>query len=120
MTVRVRQGGQWKVVSGSTVSSLEVNLVSSAYTLSNSDIGKFVKVTGSNNVTVPQTTFVTGQMTTIYNDSASSLTIVQGTNVTLRVPGTTDTGDRTLQQRGLATILCVGTNEFAITGSGLL
>ena len=119
MTVRVRQGGQWKVVSGSTVSSLEVNVVSSAYTLSNSDIGKLIKVNNSSSITVPASTFVAGQNVTIYNNSTSSLTIVQGTSVILRVSETSDTGDYTLEQRGLINILCVANNEFVIeSGAG--
>lgn len=119
MTVRVRQGGQWKVVSGSTVSSLEVNVVSSAYTLSNSDIGKLVKVNNSSSITVPASTFVAGQNVTIYNNSTSSLTIVQGTSVILRVSETSDIGDYTLEQRGLINILCVANNEFVIeSGAG--
>jgi hypothetical protein len=33
--------------------------------------------------------------------------------------GTSTTGDRTLAQRGVATILCVGSNTFAVIGGGL-
>ena len=33
--------------------------------------------------------------------------------------GTATTGDRTLAQRGVATVLCVGADEFTISGGGL-
>jgi hypothetical protein len=33
--------------------------------------------------------------------------------------GTSTTGDRTLAQRGVATILCVGSNTFVIIGGGI-
>ena len=33
--------------------------------------------------------------------------------------GTATTGNRTLAQRGVATVLCVGTNTFVISGAGL-
>ena len=33
--------------------------------------------------------------------------------------GTSTTGNRTLAQRGLATIVCVASNTFVISGGGL-
>jgi hypothetical protein len=33
--------------------------------------------------------------------------------------GTSNTGNRTLAQKGLATVYCVTTNTFVITGGGL-
>jgi hypothetical protein len=33
--------------------------------------------------------------------------------------GTSTTGNKTLAQRGIATVLCVGTNTFVISGGGL-
>ena len=33
--------------------------------------------------------------------------------------GTSATGNRTLSQRGLATIVCVSSNTFAISGAGI-
>ena len=99
--------------------SLTVLTKSSAYTLILSDAGKLITIS-SGGVTVPASVFSAGQSVLIYNNSSSSQTITQGSSVTLRLPGTSDTGNRTLQQRGLATVLCVASNEFIITGSGLL
>ena len=56
---------------------------------------------------------------TIYNNSASSQTITQGTSVTMYQVGTATTGNRTLAQRGLCTVFCVASNTFVITGGGL-
>jgi hypothetical protein len=39
--------------------------------------------------------------------------------VTMYLVGTATTGNRTLAQRGVATILCVGTNTFVCTGGGV-
>ena len=55
----------------------------------------------------------------IYNNSGSDQTITQGSSTTLRLVGKSDTGNRTLAQRGLCTVLCVASNEFVITGGGL-
>jgi len=64
--------------------------------------------------------FSVGQAVTIYNNTTGNITITQGTNVTLRQAGASGTGNRTLAQRGLATVLCVsgasGT-EFVIAGN---
>jgi hypothetical protein len=94
------------------------NAQTGAYTLVIGDVGKFIDIT-TGGVTVPQNIFSAGDVVTIYNDSASSQTITQGTGVTLRLAGTSTTGNRTLVLRGVATLLCVASNEFVINGGGL-
>jgi len=90
----------------------------SAYTLVADDVGRFINIT-TGGVTVPANVFSAGDVITIYNNSASSQTITQGGSVTLRLSGTATTGNRTLALRGVATILCVASNEFVINGGGL-
>lgn len=99
---------------------LNIPVVNSAvaYTLTASDIGDYVNIT-TGGVTVPSGVFSSGDVISIYNNSASNQTITQGAGVTMYLVGTATTGNRTLAQRGLATILCVGSNEFVITGGGL-
>lgn len=92
------------------------NAQTSAYTLVASDNGKHVSIT-TGGVTVPSGVFSAGNIITIYNNSGSNQTITQGSSVTLREAGTANTGNRTLAQRGLATILCVASNEFVVTGT---
>ena len=92
------------------------NAQTSAYTLVASDNGKHVSIT-TGGVTVPSGVFSAGNIITIYNNSNSSQTITQGSSVTLREAGTSNTGNRTLTKRGLATILCVASNEFVLTGT---
>ena len=89
----------------------------SSYTLTASDIGTLV--TTDSAVTVDQNIFTAGDAITIYNNSASNITITQGTNVTFYLAGTATTGSRTLAQRGVATVLCVSSNAFVVSGSGL-
>ena len=90
----------------------------SGYTLAANDGGTHINIT-TGGITVPSGQFVAGQAVTIYNNSGSSQTITQGSGVTLRKVGSATTGNRTLAQRGLATILCVAANDFVITGGGL-
>ena len=89
----------------------------SSYILTASDIGTLVQTNAT--VTVNQDIFTAGNATTIYNSSASNITITQGTNVTFYLAGTATTGSRTLAQRGVATVLCVASNAFVVSGSGL-
>jgi hypothetical protein len=82
-----------------------------------SDAGKFLDVAA--NVTFnTSTAFVAGDAVTIYNDSAGNITVIES-GVTLRLAGTATTGNRTLAQRGLVTVLCVATNDYVISGAGL-
>ena len=94
------------------------NAKSGAYVLIASDSGKYINIT-TGGVTVNASIFTSGQSVTIYNNSASSQTITQGTGVTMYLVGTATTGNRTLAQRGLCTVFCVASNTFVITGGGL-
>ena len=89
----------------------------SAYTLVRTDDNRLITTTS--NITVPSGVFSPANGTTIYNNSASSITIAPAGGVTLRLSGSNITGTRTLAQRGVCTVMCVASNEFIITGSGL-
>lgn len=99
-------------------SSIPVNTQTSAYTAVAADTGKYINIT-TGGVTIPSGVFSNGDVITIYNNSASSQSITQGASTTLRFAGTTTTGSRTLASYGVATVLCVTSNVFVISGSGL-
>ena len=99
-------------------SGIPQNTKTSAYILQKSDVGKYISIT-SGVVTVPSGIFSEGDVISVYNNSASNQTITQGDSVTMYFSGTSTTGNRTLSQRGLSTILCVGSNTFIIGGAGL-
>lgn len=94
---------------------------STAYTLASTDVGKHVSITTNVNVIVPVTStdFAVGDAVSIYNNTTSNKTIEQATGVTLRRAGFSTTGNRTLAQYGICTVLCVAANEYIITGVGL-
>jgi hypothetical protein len=86
-------------------------------TIDSSDKGKYLNI--SSGITInTSTAFVSGDIVSVFNSSASSITIT-ATGVTLHLAGTATVGNRTLAQRGLATILCVGSNTYVITGAGV-
>lgn len=62
-------------------------------------------------------TQATGNAFSVYNDSAANVTLTQGAGLTLRLNGTTTTGNRTLLARGLATIWYNAAGEAVITGA---
>lgn len=99
------------------VRDIPINTQTTSYTLVSGDIGKFVST--NSNVTVPNAVFAAGDVVSVYNSTGSNITVVQGGAVTLRQAGTANTGNRTLQQYGVATVLCTAANNFVITGSGL-
>lgn len=100
------------------VRAIPQNSQTTSYTLASGDIGRHIFTTAG--VTVPSGVFAIGDAITIYNNTTGNITITQGTNVTLRQAGASGTGNRTLAQRGLATVLCVsgasGT-EFVVAGN---
>ena len=106
--------------SGSVSASITITPKSAAYTLQASDNGGMVSIT-TGGVTVPSGVLTAGMNVTIYNNSSSSQTITQGSSVTMYLAGATTptTGNRTLGPNGLATIICVGTDTFTISGPGL-
>lgn len=55
----------------------------------------------------------------VYNDSAAAITVTQGAGLTLRLAGTTTTGNRTIAARGFATIWFNSTTEAAMSGAGV-
>jgi hypothetical protein len=98
------------------VRDIPQNSQSGAYTLVASDNGKHISIT-TGGVTVPAGVFTAGKSVVIFNNSASSQTITQGTSVTMYLSGTATTGNRTLAQYGLCTVLCYAANSFVISGS---
>ena len=93
------------------------NTKSSGYTLAKSDVGELINTTAG--VTVVSGVFSAGDAVTIYNGTTGDIIITQGTSVTMYLAGSSTTGDRTLAQKGVATVLCVGTDTFTILGGGL-
>jgi hypothetical protein len=92
---------------------------SGSYTISLADNGEVVAIQ-SGNVFVTANVFFPGNTVSIYNNSSANVTITQNTGVTLQWVGLSNTGNRILQQRGLATLVCVAANTFILTGAGFV
>jgi hypothetical protein len=93
---------------------------SSSYTLQASDNGVLISIT-TGGITVPSGIFTAGMNISIFNNSSSNQTIIQGTSTTIYLAGATtpSTGNRTIGPYGLAAIICVRTDTFTISGPGI-
>jgi hypothetical protein len=87
------------------------------YTLIASDHGKIISISAGD-ITVPPSVFSAGQTVSIYADGAT-IDINRGSGVTMYWAQTGDNANRDLASRGIATIVCVASNTFVITGGTL-
>ena len=97
--------------------STPINAQTASYVLTTGDNGKTIST--NTGVTVPNTVISSGQMFSIFNNSASSITVTSAGGITMYLGGSSTTGNRTLATYGVATIVCVAANTFVITGAGL-
>ena len=120
-------------VSGSNITSVGFTVAfrNGAHTLTKSntstnDVGKLLIVGGSGDITVPQGVFSAGDVITIL--ASVEKTIKQGTGSgtapVLTFAGSSVTGDRSLAENGICTIICQYSSapsgdKFIISGSGL-
>jgi hypothetical protein len=109
--------GDQTSVSGSSGFSLQVPVSTTTTTIVQADRGKCVSLSAG--ITAPPSVLAAGDIVSLYNNTAGNLTITQGAGLTLRLAGTATTGNRTLAQRGLATIWFLSATEAIISGSGV-
>lgn len=117
-STNVLTAGSVSDVSG-TIRNIPQNSQTRTYTLVASDTGKHISIT-TGGVIVPSGVFSIGDVVTIFNNSSSTQTVSAAAGVTLRQAGTTNTGTRTLLDFGLATVMCVASDVFTISGAGLI
>lgn len=103
-------------INGDVIGYRNIPRSTTSGTASTVDVGKVIAVTAG--ITIPNSTFAAGDAISIYNDSASAVTITAGVT-TLRQAGTTNTGNRTLAARGMATIWFNSATEAIISGAGV-
>ena len=99
------------------------NIQSSNYTLVLIDGGKHIYSTnsGAQSITIPtnaSVAFPIGTAFTIVNNGTTSITIVT-TSLTVYQAGTTNTGNRTVATKGVATCLKVATDTWFVSGAGV-
>jgi hypothetical protein len=89
----------------------------SAYTLTVSDLGEFVTVGSGGSITVPNDTFVSGNVISIYNDTTGNISINCPITTAYAAGVNTDRASLTLATRGVATVLFINPSLCVVTGN---
>lgn len=101
--------------------NLPLRAATSQQTLALGDVGQLISI-ATGGIVVPLNSsiaFALGDTVTVYNNSGSSQSVTAAVGVTLRLTGSATTGTRTIAQRGLCTLLKVGTDEWIASGMGV-
>lgn len=94
-----------------------VGTKTTSYTLTTSDVGKYVQVGSGGSITIPDATFDEGDAISIFNNTTGNITITC-TITTAYIAGTdSDKGSVTLATRGVATILFISSTVCVILGN---
>jgi hypothetical protein len=90
----------------------------STYTLSTIDVGKFVEQANANGtITVPNTTFSSGDVVSIFNNTNTSLTITCSAVTAWAAGNNTSKTSVNVSTRGVASVLFISSNVCVITGT---
>jgi len=87
------------------------------YSLVTGDVGKFIGVGSGGSITIPNSTFATGDIVSVFNNTSGAITITC-TITTAYIAGTdTDKATVSLATRGVATILFISGTVCVISGN---
>jgi hypothetical protein len=89
----------------------------SSYTLATTDIGELIEVGSSGAITIPNSTFSTGDVILIFNNTSGDVTIT--CSITTSYIGGTDADDNsiTLATRGICNVLFISGTVCVVTGN---
>ena len=94
-----------------------VGTKTTSYSLTTSDVGKYVQVGSGGSITIPNSTFSEGDAITIFNNTAGNVTITCSITSEYIAGTNTNVASVTLETRGLATILFISGTVCAISGN---
>ena len=87
-----------------------------AYTLATTDNGKYVS-TQSGTITVPNNTFAAGNVVSVYNDSANTISLTLSTSSAFIAGTNTNRTGAALATRGVCTVLFINPSLCIVTGN---
>jgi hypothetical protein len=90
---------------------------STSYTLATTDVGEFINVVSGGAIVIPNATFATGDVITIFNNNTSTMTITCSISTALIAGNSTDKATMTLAVAGVATILFINSTECVVSGN---
>jgi hypothetical protein len=88
-----------------------------SYTLATTDVGEFIEIGTGGSVTVPNSTFATGDVVSIFNNTSAGITLTM--SITTAYIGGTDADKATitLATRGVATVLFISSTVCVVSGN---
>ena len=88
-----------------------------SYTLAVTDVGQFIEVGSGGSITVPDATFATGDVVSIFNNTSGTVTLTM--SITTAYIGGADVDEATidLATRGVATILFISGTVCVVNGN---
>jgi hypothetical protein len=102
---------------GGNVRSLPVNTQAASYIIQTSDVGKLIKASGD--ITISSANALSeGDIVTIYNSTSGDINI-ERSSTDMYLVGDSTSQNRVLAQKGIANLICVGTNEYVLMGGGI-
>jgi len=88
-----------------------------SYSLATSDVGQYIEIGSGGSITIPDATFATGDIISLFNNTAGDITITC-TITTAYIAGTDeDKATITLATRGVATILFISGTVCVMGGN---
>ncbi len=94
-----------------------VGTKTSSYTLTTSDVGKYVQMGSGGSIVIPDATFTEGDAINIFNNTSGSITITCSITTAYIAGADTDVASVTLATRGMATILFISSTVCVIAGN---
>ena len=88
-----------------------------AYTLATTDVGKFIQVSTSGSIVIPNSTFAAGDVVSVFNNTSGNVTVTCSTTNCYIAGTDTNKTSVTLATRGVVTILFVTSTLSVLTGN---
>lgn len=88
-----------------------------SYTLTVNDVGQFIEVGSGGSITIPDATFSAGDAVSVFNNTASGVTITCSITTAYLAGTDADKASVTLATRGVATVLFLSGTVCVMSGN---
>jgi hypothetical protein len=88
-----------------------------SYPLATTDVGKFIGVGSGGSITIPDATFATGDIISLFNNTSGDITITCSITTAYIGGVNTDMATMTLATRGVATVLFISGTVCVVNGN---
>jgi hypothetical protein len=88
-----------------------------SYTLAANDVGRFIGITTSGSITVPNSVFTSGDVVSLYNNTSGNIVMTMQTAAAFVTGNNTTRTTINISTRGIATVLYTNANACIVTGS---